>query len=114
MASQRNNCASTKGEFFSRKQRRSIGFEWILISKISGTTLADAWNILKLTEKKQTVRKSATHIASLFKGQCSDIGNLYMTDEGDFNVEEIVSMEFFWGDHNEQDVRQGPYNSNRD
>jgi hypothetical protein len=49
------------------------------------------------------------------------IGNIYptsttdsLTKENKYDVERIVSMQFFWGDHIHQDVARGPFRSSKD
>lgn len=94
-----------------------VGFEWILMTKLSGKTLAESWRYLPLTAKSNLVRQLATHIACQFRNQLSGIGNIYALPSSigtSPTVGRIVSMHFFWGDHIYQDIYRGPFRSSKD
>ena len=96
-------------------QENAIGFEWILMKKIPGNPLADAWKSIEYPAKEQLVQQLATYFSSLFKNQLRGIGNIYpdssalSCDGYPSEVKRIVSMQFFWGDHILQDVPRGPF-----
>ncbi|PGH23942.1 hypothetical protein AJ80_02004 [Polytolypa hystricis UAMH7299] len=45
----------------------AIGFEWILMKKIPGKSMADAWETIQYSVKGQFVQQLATYSSSLFK-----------------------------------------------
>lgn len=98
----------------------AIGFEWILMKKIPGNPLADAWKSIQYPAKEQLVQQLATYFSSLFKNQLRGIGNIYLDssalsrDGSPSEVKRIVSMQFFLGDHILQDVPRGPFHSSKD
>lgn len=88
-----------------------VGFEWILMTKLPGKPLADAWRSLSYPAKEGLAKRFAVYSSSLFKNQLSGIGNIYAASFP--KVDRIVSMHFFWGDHIHQDVSRGPFSSTR-
>ncbi|KAK3948271.1 kinase-like domain-containing protein [Pseudoneurospora amorphoporcata] len=54
-----------------------IGFEWILMRKLPGKTLADAWKDMKFSAKEQLVKQIASYYADMFGNQLRGIGNIY-------------------------------------
>ena len=60
-----------------RREKGIIGFEWILMTKIPGRPLADAWRSMSYAAKEQLVRQLAMYSYSSFKNQLRGIGNLY-------------------------------------
>ncbi|KAK1775986.1 kinase-like domain-containing protein [Copromyces sp. CBS 386.78] len=94
-----------------------IGFEWILMRKLPGKTLADAWKDMKFSAKEQLVKQIASYYADMFDNQLRGIGNIYpdslspLQNDAPPAVGRMVSMQFFWGDHIQQDVPRGPFQS---
>jgi hypothetical protein len=102
---------------YEPSRENPVGFEWILMTKLPGKTLAHSWRYLPLTAKSNLVRQLAKHLAYLFRNQLSGIGNIYaLSSSSDVSptVDRIVSMHFFWGDHFYQDIYQGPFRSSKD
>lgn len=102
-------------------QENAIGFEWILMAKVPGKTLADAWRSIPWEAKEQLVQQLAIYSSTLFKKQLRNIGNIYASSGSEPfrndtlpEVKRIVSMQFFWGDHIQQDVPRGPFRSSKD
>lgn len=87
-----------------------VGFEWILMTKLPGKPLADAWRSLSYSAKG-LVKQFAEYSSSLFKNQLNGIRNIYAALLP--KVDRIVSMHFFRGDHIHQDVSRGPFSSTR-
>ncbi|KAJ5921015.1 hypothetical protein N7466_009341 [Penicillium verhagenii] len=54
-----------------------IGFEWILMTKASGTPLADAWHSLSFPAKRTLVKQFVVYSARLFQNKLQRIGNIY-------------------------------------
>jgi aminoglycoside phosphotransferase len=103
---------------YQDSRENAIGFEWILMTKIPGKTLADAWISIPWKAKEQLVHQLATYSSNLFKKKLRKIGNIYPSSNPFGNdtlpqVERIVSMQFFWGDHVRQNVPRGPFRSSK-
>ncbi|KAI2630618.1 kinase-like protein [Hypoxylon sp. NC1633] len=90
----------------------SIGFEWMLMTRVPGKPLADAWRSLPFPAKVGLVERFADFSSRLFRRQLSCIGNIYTRSPA--KVQRIVAMHFFWGDHIHQNVHRGPFTSSRD
>ncbi|EMT67446.1 hypothetical protein FOC4_g10005536 [Fusarium odoratissimum] len=84
-----------------------IGFEWILMDHVSGTSAQTRWRKMTMEDKKTLVENIARHHAQLLDPA---IGTLKETDWG-FIPDRLVSMMFFWGDHYNFDVHRGPFRS---
>jgi hypothetical protein len=85
-------------------RENAIGFEWILLTKVPGKPLADAWRSMQYRAKEQLVQQLAMYSSYLFKNQLHGIGNIYpdsksisSCNDGPPEVKRIVSMQFFWG-----------------
>ncbi|RSL71745.1 hypothetical protein CEP53_001350 [Fusarium sp. AF-6] len=94
----------------------ALGFEWILMTRLGGTSLSDAWAHIDFSTKSALVRQFALFEASLFRNQLSGIGNIYPTALPTPTpiTGRIVSMPFFWGDHINLDMDRGPFRHSRD
>ncbi|KIY51593.1 hypothetical protein FISHEDRAFT_36711 [Fistulina hepatica ATCC 64428] len=95
----------------------SLGFEWMLMSKLPGSVLDGRWASLTLSTKERLVKTLVAFLANLFNHTLSGIGNIYPHDYAASSastppvVGPIVSMTFFWNKHYEQNVPRGPFNS---
>ncbi|KAK3109659.1 hypothetical protein LTR53_016842 [Teratosphaeriaceae sp. CCFEE 6253] len=101
-------------------RENEAAFEWILMTKLPGRVFADVWKSVPFSSKETLVRQLAAYSATLFRKQMRGVGNIY-TSEGSSTdphapeVEQIVSMHFFWADHLSLDsVSQGPFACSRD
>lgn len=94
------------------RDKSVVGFEWILMKKVPGKPLADAWKSMTFAAKEQLVTQFAEYSSLVFRNQLTSIGSLH--PETGSKVGKIVSMLFFWGDHIHQDVDRGPFRSSRD
>ncbi|RMJ10436.1 hypothetical protein CDV36_009937 [Fusarium kuroshium] len=94
----------------------ALGFEWILMTRLGGTSLSDAWAHIDFSTKSALVRQFALFEASLFRNQLSGIGNIYPTALPTPTpiTGRIVSMPFFWGDRINLDMDRGPFRHSRD
>lgn len=95
-----------------------VGLEWILMTKLPGRHLGDAWRTIGCEAKEALVRLIARVWAELFGRPMRGVGNIYSASEGEKGtarpeVGRIVSMQFFWGNHIHQDVPRGPFESSR-
>jgi len=108
-----------------------IGFEWMLMERMSGQPLANVWNETKSemswSAKEALVQRLVRFSAEMYNHQFQNIGNLFHThtrkdstgsddtsDTYTFEIGKVVSMEFFWLNHATQDVPKGPFRCSRD
>ncbi|KAM0414695.1 hypothetical protein ACHAPT_013457 [Fusarium lateritium] len=93
-----------------------IGFEWILMAKLSGISLSDAWARIDFSKKSTLVRQFASFAACLYRNQLSGIGNIYppVSSTHTPTTRRIVSMPFFWGDHIHIDINRGPFRHSKE
>lgn len=116
---------------FDALGNNELGFEWILMERMSGKPLSEHWRTLSFAAKERLVKSLALFAAQLFRKRLHQVGNLYRPDKhGDistsvgasahtasqtsFVVGRIVSMQFFWADHISQDVPRGPFKSSQE
>ncbi|KAK4246190.1 phosphotransferase enzyme family-domain-containing protein [Corynascus novoguineensis] len=115
----------------------AIGFEWIVMSKMPGTSLRDRWRDVVFSAKEEIVRRLALFCSETFRAQLRGIGNLFLDDTeaststtfsqksrpvpgssvqdcGSFRVQRIVSSEFIWDSHIHAEVSRGPFKSSKD
>ncbi|KAK6544721.1 hypothetical protein TWF694_001407 [Orbilia ellipsospora] len=101
-----------------------LGLEWILMKRLPGKTLKDAWSETSLEQKMLVVDSLADKIYELYSCQGSRfscIGNVYQTSgrtgivesrmsirSPPYTVGRIVSMPFFWEQRVSQPVERGP------
>ena len=94
-----------------------LGFEWILMEKMPGRPLEDAWKSMHFSAKEQLVRNLAAYSSCLFKNQLRGIGNIYPDSSilpRSPIVQRIVPPQFFVGVHILQDLPRGPFCSSKD
>lgn len=61
-----------------RSDRQSpIGFEWIIMEKMPGKTLADAWGDMTFSAKEAIVHRIASFYVETFDVQMKAIGSLF-------------------------------------
>ncbi|KAJ3542610.1 hypothetical protein NM208_g4004 [Fusarium decemcellulare] len=96
---------------FDSSRDSSIGFEWILMTKLGETSLASIWARLDFPSKSTIVRQFASFEACLFRNQLSGIGNIYPPCSSMLTptTGRIVSMPFFWGNRIHVDLHRGPF-----
>ncbi|KAJ5356625.1 Aminoglycoside phosphotransferase [Penicillium concentricum] len=121
---------------YNATRESEIGFEWILMTEVSGKPLADLWQCLSIAAKSDLVKKFAGFSISLWRNQLKGIGNIYplsvTADEKASTGEpaasgspehlmnavpktgQIVSLEFLWGSHTRQNVNRGPFLSSQE
>ncbi|KAE8162398.1 phosphotransferase enzyme family-domain-containing protein [Aspergillus tamarii] len=62
---------------YQASRENSIGFEWIIMTRMPGTPLKDLWRSLSFSEKTSLVGVFAAFSSCLFRKQFQGIGNLY-------------------------------------
>ncbi|RYC82394.1 hypothetical protein BFJ63_vAg14700 [Fusarium oxysporum f. sp. narcissi] len=96
---------------FDDTRDNKIGFEWILMDHVSGTSPQTRWRKMTMEDKKTLVENIARHHAQLLDiSTFQQIGTLKETDSS-FIPDRLVLMMFFWGDHYNFDVHRGPFRS---
>ncbi|EXK36294.1 hypothetical protein FOMG_09488 [Fusarium oxysporum f. sp. melonis 26406] len=96
---------------FDDTRDNKIGFEWILMDHVSGTSAQTRWRKMTMEDKKTLVENIARHHAQLLDiSTFQQTGTLKETDSG-FIPDRLASMMFFWGDHYNFDVHRGPFRS---
>lgn len=102
-----------------------IGFEWILMEFVPGTTLEDVWKVITWSAKCALIERVADVTTDLSRIQCKRIGNIYRSTElpefpppsakeglpPGYTLGRIVSMAFFWENHLALDIPRGPFAS---
>ncbi|KAK6513050.1 hypothetical protein TWF506_009213 [Arthrobotrys conoides] len=104
-----------------------IGLEWILMTKLPGKNLRDAWQEMDIELKMRSVELLADKLHEMYTcevARFSSIGNVYQlsnqTDEtgnqappgsATYAVGRIVSMPFFWEKRLSYPVERGPFPS---
>jgi hypothetical protein len=129
---------------YQSSRENLIGFEWILITKMSGKPLREVSRSLSFSANSNLVGEFAAYSSCLFRNQFQGIGNIYSAasalgdvplaeatlpdgdsacstksplpelSRGSPQVDRNVSMHFFWGSHILQNVHRGQYDSSRD
>ncbi|KAK1992848.1 kinase-like protein [Colletotrichum falcatum] len=114
---------------FDDSNSNEIGFEWILMELMPGTSAYKRWRGMSMAQKTRLVEKIAEYQADIlsqdkrFRG----IGTLRLdaTKDGEEHQEQqgqedrvapgrYVSLVFFWGDNYDYDVPRGPFRSSHD
>ncbi|KAF3912392.1 hypothetical protein AA313_de0209156 [Arthrobotrys entomopaga] len=102
-----------------------LGLEWILMQRLPGVTLKDAWSETSLETKMRFVDTLADKIHELYSCQGSRfscIGSVYensghtaiaepqmSVQSPPYTVGRIVSMPFFWNQRLSHPVKRGPF-----
>jgi hypothetical protein len=64
---------------YQASRDNSLGFEWILMTKMPGKPLGEIWNSVSFSAKTHLVKEIAASSACLFRNQLRGIGNMYGT-----------------------------------
>ncbi|KAF2632825.1 hypothetical protein BU25DRAFT_406137 [Macroventuria anomochaeta] len=95
---------------YSSDNLNELGFEWVLIDNIPGTTLHKVWRGMSWDAKEAIVKQLVEHQAQLFEHRFQKIGNIFRQDDG-FVVDRMVTTIFFQGDHLTHNAVRGPFTS---
>ncbi|KAH7010355.1 phosphotransferase enzyme family-domain-containing protein [Ilyonectria destructans] len=111
---------------FDDSSDNEIGFEWILMQLMPGSSAHSKWRKMSMATKKALVEQMAEYQAQLFRLDCGEagfrgIGTLNEMPKQDSSQTEpdpvpgrIVSQTFFWGQHFDYDIPRGPFRSSHD
>ncbi|KAJ4386803.1 hypothetical protein N0V93_009701 [Gnomoniopsis smithogilvyi] len=111
---------------FQDTNENEIGFEWMLMNLMPGKPAYRRWRTMSMTQKVAFTERIAEYQAQLFR--CGDPDTTFRnigTLEADFDNEiggvpktftpgQMISHEFFMGDHIHYDVPRGPFRSSHD
>lgn len=111
---------------FENSSNNAIGFEWMIMQLVPGTSAYHQWRKLPMTKKTALVNRIAEYQATLlddsnrgdnFRGigtlKLSETNNQEVTSKT-FEPAQMVSRWFFWGDHFDYDIPRGPFRSSHD
>ncbi|KAK1763456.1 phosphotransferase enzyme family-domain-containing protein [Phialemonium atrogriseum] len=105
---------------FDDSSDNKIGFEWILMQLMSGTSAYYRWRGMSMETKRAFVERVADMQAQLFSPGRAErgfrgIGTLKGSKAcAGPEPGQIVSPMFFWGPHFDYDVPRGPFRSSHD
>ncbi|KAH7134176.1 phosphotransferase enzyme family-domain-containing protein [Dactylonectria macrodidyma] len=103
---------------FDDSDSDEIGFEWILMQLMPGTSAYQQWRKLTLETKKALVENIAEYHAQLFKTSAFRTIGTLKDDNLSISTRttpgRIVSRMFFWGPHFDYDIPRGPFRSSHD
>ncbi|KAK7429385.1 hypothetical protein QQZ08_003977 [Neonectria magnoliae] len=110
---------------FDDSSDNEIGFEWILMQLMPGTSAYSRWRKMPLAAKKALVEQVADYQAQIAKAtqdttSFRGIGTLHHapqepgTEVTSFAPGRIVSRQFFSGQHFDYDIPRGPFRSSHD
>ena len=98
---------------YSSDNSNELGFEWILMDMVPGTTLHQAWRKMPWDAKEAVVKQLAEHQAQLFEHKFQKIGNLHRQADK-ITVDQLVTTIFYQGDHLTHNVVRGPFTSSHE
>lgn len=111
---------------FDDSSDNEIGFEWILMQLMPGSSAHSKWRKMSMATKKALVEQMAQYQAQLFRLDCGaagfrGIGTLNEIPKQESSETDpdpvpgrIVSQMFFWGQHFDYDIPRGPFRSSHD
>lgn len=113
---------------FDDSNANEIGYEWILMEFLQGTSARKRWRTMSMEQKIALTTRMATFQAELLEYRkpgfmFKNIGTLDLQEVGqESNAEDskkiapgrLVSHEFFMGDHVQYDISRGPFRSSHD
>lgn len=108
---------------FDDSRDNEIGFEWILMELMPGTSAYNKWRNMTMAGKISLVEQVADFQNQLFRcsldAQFRGVGTLSPIDKdsdptGTPKPARIVSRFFFWGRHINYDLARGPFRSSHD
>ena len=116
------NCDCTSGD--------ELGFEWMLMEKVSGKPLEQIWKSMTWLRKEELVIRIAHCCAELYSKRFQAIGCLYFADQypangwnhaklqedesSEYVMGKYISMKFFWENHSTYHIPRGPFMSSAD
>lgn len=111
---------------FQDSNENEIGFEWILMELMPSTSAYRRWHTLSMKQKTAFSEHLAEFQAQLSRysnldGAFRNIGTLHLDSETEilglpktFVPSQLISHEFFMGDHLRYSIPRGPFHSSHD
>jgi hypothetical protein len=106
---------------FDDSRDNPIGFEWIILKLMPGTSVYYRWRTMPMDTKQSLVEQVADFQAQLLKHTFRGIGTLTRNPAEPPNSTDLspqpvrfVCRSFFWGDRYDYDVQRGPFRSSHD
>lgn len=102
---------------FDASRDNEIGYEWILMDLMPGTSAYRRWRKMTMEAKKTLVEKIAEYQAQLFNSEFRTIGTLKdesLDADSKPDPGKLVNLMFFMGKRYDLDVPRGPYRSSHD
>ena len=99
---------------FDSNPRNQLGFEWMLMEKVQGTPLTDAWDTMDFDSKQGLTRTIASWMAELSQLNYSKIGSIFMRYQEcqmEFYIGPAIHERLFVGDLLLHEIDRGPFQS---
>lgn len=78
---------------YDSSSENSLGFEWLLLEKINGIPLSEAWENMDFDSKSTLSREMAHTLQQLYDLRFREIGNLYFSSVRNQVIDRILSSE---------------------
>ena len=78
---------------YDSSSENSLGFEWLLLEKIDGIPLSEAWGNMDFDTKSRLSREMAHTVQQLSSLRFREIGNLYFSSVRDQVIDRILSSD---------------------
>ncbi|KAM7200707.1 Protein kinase-like domain containing protein [Naviculisporaceae sp. PSN 640] len=101
---------------FNDDDDNEIGFEWILMEFLPGTSLYKRWHKISLEQKAYVTEQIATFHSQLFQLEFKGVGTLRPRSKGTKGPKPgaLVALDYFRGDHFDYEVPRGPFRTSHD
>lgn len=99
---------------FDSNPKNQLAFEWMLMEKVQGTPLTDAWDTMDFDSKQGLTRTIASWMAELSQLNYSKIGSIFMRYQErqmEFYIGPAIHERLFVGDLLLHEIERGPFES---
>ena len=99
---------------FDSDPNNDLGFEWMLMEKVQGMPLNNAWDTMEFDTKQNLTRKIASWMAELSRLKFNEIGSIFMRhrqSQTEFYVGPCIHERLFDGDRLLHEIDRGPFQS---
>ena len=99
---------------FDSSPNNKLGFEWMLMEKVKGISLYDAWDTMGYSTKQDLARTIAAWMDQLSRLKFDQIGSLYCrlrAGQMEFYMGPTLHSRLYEGDRLLHDVPRGPFES---
>ena len=101
---------------FDSSPNNKLGFEWMLMEKVTGISLYDAWDTMEYNVKQELTKTVANWVDQISRLKFDTIGSLYCrqrADQMEFYMGPCLHARLFEGDRLLYDIPRGPFESIR-